>query len=108
MRPVEINITTVGGVENSNAIPLNWRENSFTVGIGVVVTGTVNYTVQHTFDNVQDSSLSPSWFDNVGITAKTANEDGNLAAPVRAVRVLINSSTSGATVKAVFMQGGGG
>ncbi len=54
------------------------------ISYAVIVTGTVNYTVQHSLDGI-------NFFDNADNTSKTTSNDGNYVFPVRAVRVKINS-----------------
>lgn len=68
--------------------------NPFNVGFGVVVSGTVDYTVQHTFDGA-------NWFDHETIAAQTANADGNYAYPVAGIRVTVNSGTGSATLTTI-------
>ena len=62
----------------------------------VVVSGTVNYTVQHAFDDV--ISASTVWFNHPDVISLTANQDGNYAFPVRWVRLTVNSGTGSATM----------
>ena len=50
------------------------------------VTGTVDYTVQHSLDGIR-------YFDNSDNTNKTIDADGNYIFPVRAVRVKVNSGS---------------
>ena len=78
-------------------IPLDFKANAFSVSLALTLTGTISLTVQHTFDNVFNSSVTPVWFPHSSLAAKTTNSDGNYAFPVRATRVTVNSSTSGAT-----------
>jgi hypothetical protein len=102
MRPARLTTTDAsGGVTTSSILPLDYVQAPFAVGFGVVVTGTVSVTVQHTFDNVQDSTVTPTWFDHSSVAAKVANTDGNYAFPVRAIRVKQNSGT-GSTVTTVI------
>ncbi len=56
------------------------------ISYAVIVTGTVNYTVQHSLDGI-------NFFDNLDNTAKTVSADGNYIFPIRSVRVNINSGT---------------
>lgn len=67
----------------------------FSIGIGCVVVGTVNYTVQHTFNDVYSfatyAPASYTWFSNSGLSAKTSSADGNYAAPVAGIRLLLSS-----------------
>lgn len=86
--------------------PLNWRQKTFQVSLGVDISGTINYTVQHTFN--QMGSANPStftWWPHATLVTKTADADGNYASPVTATRLLINSLTSGATAAFYVVQG---
>lgn len=99
-RPV---IVTQTGVGSSHAEQLDHHLNPFQVGFGCIVSGTVNYTIQHTFDDPQTVTV-PTWFNNFSVTAQTANQDGNYAYPIQAVRVTVNSGTGSVTV--TFLQSG--
>ena len=90
-------IAAQAGTGSSNVLVMDTYINPFNVGFGVVVTGTVNYTVQHTFDNPQEVA-SPLFFDHPTVAAKTANQDGNYAFPVAAIRVTVNSGSGTATM----------
>jgi hypothetical protein len=90
-------IATKTGTGSSNVIATDTYINPFNVGFGVVVTGTVNYTVQHTFDNPQ-TTASPTWFSHPTVAAATASQDGNYAFPVAAIKVLVNSGAGTATM----------
>jgi hypothetical protein len=92
MRPTSI---TVSSVAASNPIVIDYAENGFGVGLGLVITGTGTYKVQHTFDNVMDSTVTPTWFDHTTLTGKTASADGNYAFPIRAVRLNCTAYTDG-------------
>ena len=87
------------GVGSSTAIPINDNVTPCNIGFGVIVSGTVNYTVQHTFD---DPSVGFStWFSHPTIANLAANADGNYAFPVTGVKVLVNSGAGSATLKLV-------
>jgi hypothetical protein len=90
-------IATKTGVGSSNVLVTDTYISPFNVGFGVVVTGTVTYTVQHTFDNPQ-TTASPTWFPHPTIAAKIDNQDGNYAFPVAAVKVLVTAGTGTATM----------
>jgi hypothetical protein len=98
MRSIVIARTASG---SSSVAPLDTYANPFNIGIGVVVTGTVNYTIQHTFDDIFNSAVTPVWFNHPTLTAQTANADGNYAFPVRAVKVLVNSGAGTATATVI-------
>lgn len=87
------------GTGSSSALVMNTNQTPFNVGFGVVVTGTVNYTVQHTFD---DPALGfTTWFSHPTIASLAANADGNYAFPVTGVKILVNSGTGTATINLV-------
>ena len=67
-----------------------------TTSIAVVVNGTTNYTVQHTLDDVLNSSATPTAFNHATLNGQTTSQDGNYAFPLSAIRV-VNNSGSGTT-----------
>lgn len=83
---------------NSKPCPMDQYQSPFNVGMAVVVSGSVNYTVQHTFDNVFDSTVTPTWFSHPVLAALTANQDGNYAFPVKAIRLKVNSGAGTAAL----------
>jgi len=106
-RPVRV---TVASASASAVIPLNTYGDPFNVGIGCDVSagGSLTYTVQHTFDNVQSPTFDPStatWYSNATIVAQTADKDGNYAYPVTAVRLLVTAYTSGSVTMTVIQAG---
>lgn len=77
---------------STSAIVMNTNCTPFNVGFGIVVTGTVNYSVQHTFD---DPAVGfTTWYSHPTIASKTDNQDGNYAFPVTGIKLLINSGTN--------------
>ena len=98
MRPIVISKTGVG---SSSTAPLDTYENPFNVGIGVVVSGTVTYSIQHTFDDIQNAAVTPVWFNHPTLNAQSANADGNYAFPVRAIKVLVTAGAGSATATIV-------
>lgn len=95
---------TVGtnGIGGTRWLPVDWIKDPFNVGFGCVVTGTVNYTVQHTFDDIFDGSVIPVAFDHTDIANEITNQQGNYQFAARALRVKINSGTG--TVRSTFLQ----
>jgi hypothetical protein len=87
------------GTGSSSSIVMNTNISPFNVGFGVVVTGTVNYTVQHTFDD--PATGFSTWFSHPTVASQSANADGNYAFPVTGIKVLVNSGTGTATLKLV-------
>lgn len=87
------------GVGSSSALVMNTNVSPFNVGFGVIATGTVNYTVQHTFD---DPAVGFSvWYSHPTVAGQTANADGNYAFPVTGIKVLVNSGSGTATLNLV-------
>lgn len=95
MRPTS---KTQTGAGSSAWIPLDIKANPFSVGFGVVATGTVTYTVEHTFDDVQNATVTPTAFPHASVAGETTNQDGNYAFPVRAVRVTVTAGSGSATL----------
>ena len=95
MRSITVSQTGAG---STAAIPMDTYRNPFHVGMGVVISGTVNYSVQHTFDNIFDSSVTPNWFDHPTLETQTVGGDGNYAFPVSAIRLTVNSGAGSATL----------
>lgn len=85
---------------------LNWRQVDFQVSLGVVITGTINYTVQHCMDHIREvTTANLAWWPHATLVSKAANTDGNYASPVTATRLLVNSVTAGATIIFEIVQG---
>jgi hypothetical protein len=101
MRPMVLTKTGTGA---SNIGVLDHYRSPFNVGVGVVVSGTATYTLQHTFDDILAEGVTPVWFDHVDLDGLSANADGNYAFPVRAVR--INVTAGSGTVTATVIQAG--
>ena len=94
-------VLTQTGVGTSSPAVFNIFENPFNVGIGCVVTGTVNYTVQHTFDDIINIGAGAcTWFnhDNADLVNATTNQNDNFAYPVRGAQVVVNSGTGSVAV----------
>src|SRR5690349_1869002 len=97
---------TVSSATTSAWIPMDHGKNPFNIGFGVTIGAAVlTYKVQHTFDNVQDGTVSPVAFDHPDVTGKTVNTDGNYAFPVRAIRLNVTAFTSGSAVLTLIQAG---
>ena len=91
-------IVTQTGTGTSAWIPVDHTQTYFSIGFGCVVSGTVTYTIQHTFDDVFDSKVTPTAFDHSTLSGETTNQDGNYAFPIRAMRVNVTAGTGSVTV----------
>lgn len=95
MRPQVIKLTGTG---TTAWIPVDYKQSPFNIGFGVVVNGTVTFDIEHTFDDVFDSSVTPVAFKHVTVINKTTNTDGNYIAPIRAMRINNTAGTGGTTL----------
>jgi hypothetical protein len=102
MRPITVTVTGVG---SSVAIPTDYFTNPFNIGFGAVATGTVDYTIEHTFDNIQDPTAAITWFPHPTVFDEAASQDGNYAFPVTAVRLTNNIGTTGSVTLTVIQAG---
>lgn len=92
----------------SDWIPLNQYAVPFNVGFGVVIdnSGAAVFRVEHTFDNVFDTSITPTVFVHEDVSSNDGNVDGNYAFPVRATRVAVQSVSGAATIDFTVLQTG--
>lgn len=99
---------TLSSATNSATLPVDYRAQNFQIGIGCVISGgaVLTYKIQHTFDDIFDATVTPTWFDHSNIVGTTTNKDGNYAFPVAAVRLVVTAYTSG-NVTATFLQSSG-
>jgi hypothetical protein len=87
------------GTGSSSALVMNTNISPFNVGFGVVVDGTVNYTVEHTFD---DPGVGfTTWFPHPTVASEAADADGNYAFPVSGIRLTVNSGGGSATLNLI-------
>lgn len=87
------------GVGSSTAIVVNTNVTPVNIGFGVVVTGTVTYTVQHTFDD--PATGFTTWFSHPTVVDETTNQDGNYAFPVTGIKVLVTDGDGTAALKLI-------
>lgn len=104
MRPQVVSKTGTG---ETAVVVVDHYRNPFNIGFAVVVSGTITYTVQHTFDDVLDAAVTPTWFNHLTATGLTVSTDGNYAFPVRGIRVS-NTSGAGTTTLTVIQAGAPG
>lgn len=103
MRPVSF---TIVGATASPVYPPDNYITPFNLALSVVVSGTIDYTVQYTFDDVFAKGYTPSagtWTDHPTLLGD-ASLDSNIAYPVTGVRIIGNSGTG--TAKLTIIQAG--
>lgn len=100
-------IVVVGALGSSTPLLMDWNLPYFAVGFGCVVSAgaVLTYKIQHTFDDILNPAVIPTWFDHSTVTAQTANKDGNYAFPVTAVRLTTTAYTSGTVTLTLLQQG---
>lgn len=108
MRPVLLTTTDAsGGATRSATCPMDVRQAPFQVTISAIVTGTANYDVQYTKDDVWSPTFNPltaNWISVTGMAAATASAEATLISPVTAIRVVQNSGNGSMAVR--IIQGG--
>jgi len=106
-----INTASTGAISGTTItggtpIPLNF--NNVAVGIGLVaeVTGTVNYTLYHTYDDVFNSSITPVWLPHsvANMVGATSTQESNFVIPVSACQLILNSGSG--SINFVLLQQG--
>jgi len=92
----------IGWVDEFISPTIGVDRNGGVVGLNIIVTGTIDYTVQQTFNNIQTLTRSSiNWMDNDDTTlvTATANTNGNYITGIIATRLVVNSYSSGATIQ---------
>ena len=98
---------TVTGVGTSPTIPMDFRAQVFNVGFGCELTGSATFSVQHTFDDIYNTAITPVWFNHAFVNGSTANADGNYAFPISAMRLNVTAGTGSVTINILQTSGQG-
>ena len=96
-------VVTQSGTGSSPWAMVDHHLNPFNIGVGCVVTGTVTYNIQYTYDNPEFNN-SPTAFTHEVLQNQTTSQAGNFDFPVYAVRVNISGGSGSVTV--TFLQSG--
>ena len=96
----------VGWVDEvaSAAYPIDWSS-PYACAIQVDITGTINYTVQETYVDIL-GGVTPVWVAISAFSAKTADVNSTATLGATAVRVIVNSYSSGAELQMYTSQPG--
>jgi hypothetical protein len=108
MRPVTLVVTGSPAASGVYAVDTH-REGG--IALGVVISGTITYTVQHTFDDVFATAFDPAtatWFNHPTLAGDSANEDSNYAYLPRGIRITTSAGTGSASLTIVQMGMPGG
>lgn len=100
---------TVGtsSVGSSGPIVSSRHNTPANIGFACIVTGTVNYTVECTYQDIEgtyptnfvglqpqfNAVANPTWFPHPTLAAQTTSQDDSWAIPMSAYRVTVNSGT---------------
>lgn len=94
MRPVVLTVTGTGVLLNSAPVVMDWRGNPFSVSLAFDTGGsTTGYTVQYTMEDPTSYAsatlynANAKWFNHAFMAAMTTDTTGNIAFPVRAIRM---------------------
>lgn len=98
-------VLTQTGVGTSAPAPIDIHGRP-ELAIQTVANGTVNYTVQQTLDDIQDPSVTPTWFPSpvAALVAAVTSQQAEFPFMPSAVRVVVNSGTG--SVRMTLLQPG--
>jgi hypothetical protein len=81
----------------TQTIPIDARS-SVSATVAIDVTGTINYTVQETFSDIQ-GGVAAHWLPISALASKTADLTSSASLGSRAIRLVVNSYTDTAEIK---------
>jgi len=93
---------------STNWFQLDHAKKRKTVAFNIIIAGTINYTVQQTLQNIQTTGRdSVNWLnhDDTSLVSATTSQNGNYDFTPSAMRIIINSYSSGATLQVSIIQG---
>ncbi len=107
MRPVRQSLSAAGVTV---PVIVDIYPDPFNLSLSVSLSNTPNltYNVEYTTDDVFSSTFNPAtanWTAVTGFSALTAGNSGNIAFPVRAVRLNVTAYTSGTATLSVIQAG---
>lgn len=88
---------------------VNYQFGPVNLGIACVVSGTINYTFQYTYDDflaLLAANQVPTTFDLSALASKATTLDSSITTPIRGWRVKANSETAPGQVKTTVIQAG--
>ena len=115
MRPILYTITGGNGSQTASQVcAIDHYVSPANIALNVVVTGTITYTVQYTFDDIFAAGYNPNagssnWTNHPTLVTKVVTADSNISYPVRGIRIISPASpASTGTATLTIIQGGGG
>lgn len=92
MIPVSMSANAVGP---TRWVAADYHIAPFQLSIGVIAAGTINYSVQYTYDDVAVASPAPTPLNDAVLVNATATGDTTFNNPITGWRVLVNSVSGG-------------
>lgn len=88
---------------------VNWDISPINLGIGVIVTGTVSFTFEYTYEDPSGTyknpaSANPTAWPLTALATKAASTDSSITFPIAAWRITVVSGTG--TAQATVIQAG--
>lgn len=105
MRPQIITATALAQNGTTSWVPMDIYQTPVNISLFLDITSGT-WDVEHTMDDVWDTSITPAPVTHSSLTAKTTDADGNYAFPVRAIRLKQTSASPG-TARLIILQGKG-
>ena len=90
-------VKTVTGPGISAWIPMDFSNLPPTLGFACVPSATATFTVEYTYDDVFNATITPTPFTST-INAATAKIDANMFQPIAALRLNVVASTGSVTL----------
>jgi hypothetical protein len=94
MRPQYVTLADASVDPVEAIIPLNWRATPFNITLRAIVTGTDDYSVEYTSDDIRAEGWNPAtanWSGIQDMVNAVATAEATLISPVRALRFTLNS-----------------
>ena len=98
MIPVRMTLTGAGTATPWKVV--DYYRSPVSLVIACVATGTVNYTVQYTYDDLSVTA-TPTTFNDASLAAATATGETVLSAPATGWRVFMNSGTGSLAITGI-------
>jgi len=109
MQPKVFTVTaSAGGTSNSPVYVVDTYNVPANIALGVVVTGSASYTVQHNFTDPRTTNLNTlttGWMDHQYLLNMTTTSAGNYAFPPAGIRLQLGAAAS-ATATFTIIQAG--
>jgi len=96
--------TELIALSGTTPIPMDWRSGDG--ALNILVTGTINYDLQQTFDDIQFKVAPFSWSVDDAATqaSQTTGKTILYHSQPKAIRLYVNSITAGATITLSYTQ----